>query len=95
MQDFSWPVCASRPARSRVHARMPLNALCKCCRQSRTKCDMIQPDGPVRECSRCKRLGLLCIPEEDRRKLGKGRSKGDGGALLAHHRGAGRGAASD
>jgi len=60
------------PQLSPFEAEMPINALCKCCRQSRTKCDMLALDGSVRECSRCKRLGLQCVPEQ-RRSSGKAR----------------------
>jgi len=44
----------------------PAQAACKACRQSKTKCDLMQktPD----KCSRCSRIGLCCIPCEPSRR---------------------------
>lgn len=50
---------------------MTINKLCRSCRSARTQCDMIAPDGAVRTCSRCKRLGIQCVPEQDHRKTVK------------------------
>jgi len=48
-----------------MDAAVELNSACKGCRLGRTKCDMLQ-EGHFRTCSRCKRLGMQCVPEERR-----------------------------